>query len=67
MLTIHATSSDTVDSVKTEIQDEESIIPFRQILMFDGKKLVDGRTLNDYGIQNESTLNMLLSSRAVQQ
>lgn len=48
-------SSDTIKSIKEKIKNKEGIIPEKQKLIFNGKNLVDNKTLEDYKIENEST------------
>ena len=60
IITLDVEPWDTIENVKTKIQEKEQILPNQQRLIFASKKLEDDRTLSDYIIQRDSVLDLLL-------
>ena len=60
-ITLDVVASDTIENVKSKIQDMKGYSPEQQQLTFSGKPLEDGHTLSDYNIKRESTLLLHLS------
>ena len=56
---INTNPSDTIETIKNKIKDKEAIPVKDQILVYN-KILENRKTLSDYNIQNESTLELLL-------
>ena len=59
-ITLNVEATDTVESVKAKIRDEEGTPPERQALMLKGKHLDEQIALSGYDIRDGTTLTMVM-------
>ncbi len=60
-ITLEVEPLEAIEAVRAQVQDKLGNAPLnQQILKFAGKQLEDGRTLSDYNIQKDSTIQLVL-------
>ena len=63
MITLEVEPTDRIEDIKMKIYDKKGILPADQKLIFADKQLEDGNTLQDYSIQKDSTLRLVIPSK----
>ena len=61
-ITLKVEPDDSIEDLKLTIQNKEGFQPTRQCLSFFGRKIENARTLDDYRIPNEATLDLVLKN-----
>ena len=61
--TMEVSTDEDIKVIKQKLQDKKGIPDDQQRLIFSGKQLEDGKTLNDYGIQDVANIHMVLRLR----
>ena len=62
-ITLEVEPTDRIEDIKVMIYDKKGILPADQKLIFADKQLEDGNTLQDYSIQKDSTLRLVIPSK----
>lgn len=62
-MTIDVSDDDTIESIKEKIFEKEGIPIEQQRLVFNGKQLEDNQTINGYGIDDGSSIHLVLRLR----
>lgn len=62
-LTIEVEPTESIESIKQKIADQEGVEESTQRLIFGGKQLENGKTLQDYDVGEDATVHLVLRLR----
>uniref|UniRef100_A0A7S1TUS4 Ubiquitin-like domain-containing protein n=1 Tax=Phaeomonas parva TaxID=124430 RepID=A0A7S1TUS4_9STRA len=62
-VTVDVEPDESIESIKAKIHEKEGIPPEQQRLIFGGKQLEADKSLEDYGIEDDATLHLVLRLR----
>ena len=62
-VTVDVEPDESIESIKAKIHEKEGIPPAQQRLIFGGKQLEADKSLEDYGIDEDATLHLVLRLR----
>ncbi|MBE6733783.1 MAG: hypothetical protein E7563_00370, partial [Ruminococcaceae bacterium] len=60
-ITLQVEPNDSIDAVKAKVYEREGIHPEHQILLLADKRLEEGKTLSDYNIMKETTMQLVVN------
>lgn len=60
---VEVQGTDTIRQVKEKLRDKEGINPDEQRLIYAGKNLEDNKTIEDYQINKDATLHLVMRVR----
>ena len=61
-ITLEVEPNDSVEAIKAKIQEKEGVPPNKQVIIYKGKMLHEGKTMSDYNIGKESQLYLGLTT-----
>lgn len=64
-ITLEVEENDSINAIKAKIQEKTGIAPENQALYYGNVLLVEGKTLLDYGIGRESSIQLTVTSSTV--
>ena len=62
-LSVDVEPDESIESLKAKIREKEGIAPDQQRVVFEGKQLDSTKSISDYGIEEDSTLHLVLRLR----